>query len=156
MPDFRTIPSIELLRQRPAVRTLEARFGAEATVSALRAAAAEARSAIAGGDAQLTTEDAVAARVESAAAARLGDAFRPSLQPVINATGVILHTNLGRAPLAAAAIERLVEAARGYSSLEYDVARGGRGRRDVHAEALLCRLTGAEAAAVVNNNAAAT
>jgi L-seryl-tRNA(Ser) seleniumtransferase len=75
---------------------------------------------------------------------------------VINATGVIIHTNLGRAPLAAAAIARVVEVAGGYASLEYDLGRGARGRRDVHAEALLRRLTGAEAAVVVNNNAAAT
>jgi L-seryl-tRNA(Ser) seleniumtransferase len=94
--------------------------------------------------------------VETAAALRLGDVFRPSLEPVINATGVILHTNLGRAPLAPSAVERVAGIACGYSTLEYDLARGGRGRRDVHAEALLCRLTGAEAAVVVNNNAAAT
>ena len=156
MSEFRLIPSIELLRQRPAMRALEARFGAEATVNALRAAAADARIALAGGDAALTTEAAVVARLEAAAAARLGEAFRPSLEAVINATGVIIHTNLGRAPLAASAIDRIVEVARGYSSLEYDLDRGTRGRRDVHAEALLCRLTGAEAAVVVNNNAAAT
>jgi L-seryl-tRNA(Ser) seleniumtransferase len=156
MSDFRLIPSIELLRRRPSVQALEARFGAEATIDALRAAAAEARSAIAGGDASLTTEAAVTDRVEAAAAVQLGDIFRPSLEPVINATGVILHTNLGRAPLAPSAVERVAEIARGYSTLEYDLARGGRGRRDVHAEALLCRLTGAEAAVVVNNNAAAT
>ena len=156
MSHFRLIPSIELLRRRPAVRALEARFGAEATVDALRAAAAEARAAIAGGDAGLSTEAAVVGRVETAAAGRLDEAFRPSLEAVINATGVIIHTNLGRAPLAASAIERVVEIARGYSSLEYDLDRGARGRRDVHAEALLCRLTGAEAAVVVNNNAAAT
>jgi len=156
MSDFRLIPSIELLRHRPAVRSLEARFGADATVDALRAAAAEARAAIASGDASLTSEAAVTDRVEVAAALRLGDIFRPSLEPVINATGVILHTNLGRAPLAPSAVERVAEIARGYSTLEYDLARGGRGRRDMHAEALLCRLTGAEAAVVVNNNAAAT
>src|SRR4029077_2894054 len=73
-----------------------------------------------------------------------------------NATGVIVHTNLGRAPLSEAAVARVAEVARGYSTLEYDLARGERGRRDVHAEAMLCRLTGAEAATVVNNNAAAT
>jgi L-seryl-tRNA(Ser) seleniumtransferase len=156
MPDFRTIPSIERLRQRPAVRALEARFGTAATVDALRAAAADARSAIAGGDAPLPDEAAVVARLEAAAASRLAELFRPSLQAVINATGVVIHTNLGRAPLAAAAIDRVVEVARGYSSIEYDLGRGTRGRRDVHAEALLCRLTGAEAAVVVNNNAAAT
>jgi L-seryl-tRNA(Ser) seleniumtransferase len=79
----------------------------------------------------------------------------PSLQPVINATGVILHTNLGRAPLARAAVER-VAALGSYTNIEYDLDTGLRGRRDVHAERLLCRLTGAEAAVVVNNNAAAT
>ena len=156
MPDFRTIPSIDLLRQRPAVRALELRFGAESTVEALRAAVAAARAAIAAGDMALSSEPAVVARVEEAAAAALGETFRPSLEAVINATGVILHTNLGRAPLAAAAIERVVEVGRGYSTLEYDLDRGTRGRRDVHAEALLRRLTGAEAAVVVNNNAAAT
>src|SRR5437870_3155629 len=156
MSDFRLIPSIEQLRQRPAVRALEARFGVEATVSALRAAAADVRGAIAGGDAALSTEPSVVAWMEASAGSRLGDAFRPSLEPVINASGVILHTNLGRAPLAAPAIDRVAGIARGYSSLEYDLARGARGTRDVHAEALLCRLTGAEAAVVVNNNAAAT
>ena len=161
MADLRTIPSIERLRQRPAVRLLEARFGAEPTVDALRAAAAAARAAMGRGkeaalEAAVETDEDVAARLETDAAARLGEAFRPSLQPVINATGVILHTNLGRAPLAAAAIARVAEVARGYASLEYDLAEGARGRRDRHAEALLCRLTGAEAAVVVNNNAAAT
>ena len=154
MADFTVIPSIEQLRQRPAIRVLEAQFGADATVDALRATAAGVRRAIA--DGERLDADAVVTRVESDAAARLGETFRPSLAPVVNATGVIIHTNLGRAPLAAAAIARVAEIARGYSSLEYDVARGGRGRRDVHAETLLRRLTGAEAAVVVNNNAAAT
>jgi L-seryl-tRNA(Ser) seleniumtransferase len=156
MSDFRLIPSIEQLRQRAAVRALESRFGAAATVNALREAASTIRGAIAGGDATLSDEGAVAGRIESTAAARLGNAFRLSLEPVINATGVIIHTNLGRAPLAAAAIDRVVEIASGYASLEYDLGGGSRGRRDVHAEALLRRLTGAEAAVVVNNNAAAT
>jgi L-seryl-tRNA(Ser) seleniumtransferase len=151
MPDFSVIPSIEQLRQRPAVRALEARFGAEATVGALRAAAAEARRALASG-----AGAEVVGGIEQTAATQLAAAFRPSLARVINATGVVIHTNLGRAPLAAAAIERVADVARGYSSLEYDVEHGARGRRDVHAEGLICRLTGAEAAVVVNNNAAAT
>jgi len=150
------IPSIDALRQRPAVRALEGQFGADATVGALRAAAAALRGAIASGDEAVTTEEGATARIEGAAAEALRDTFRPSLQPVINATGVVIHTNLGRAPLSAQAIEHVAAVARGYSSLEYDLARGARGRRDVHAEALLCRLTGAEAAVVVNNNAAAT
>lgn len=156
MPDFRVIPSIEQLRQRPATRVLEARFGPAATIDALREGADAVRDAIAAGRAEVGDTAAVIGRIESLAAARLDDMFRPSLQPVINATGVVVHTNLGRAPLAPAAIDRIAEVAAGYSSLEYDVVRGERGRRDVHAEGLLCRLTGAEAAVVVNNNAAAT
>jgi L-seryl-tRNA(Ser) seleniumtransferase len=79
----------------------------------------------------------------------------PTLQPVINGTGVIVHTNLGRAPLSQAARQAIDAAARGYSTLEYDLASGERGSRTVHAEQLLTRLTHAEAALVVNNNAAA-
>ncbi len=86
---------------------------------------------------------------------RLIDLTAPTLRPVINATGVIIHTNLGRAPLSAAALAAVAAAARGYSSLEYDLAEGERGSRSAHAEALLTQLTGAEAALVVNNNAAA-
>ena len=77
------------------------------------------------------------------------------MQPVINATGVILHTNLGRAPLAPEALAHLVQAAAGYSNLEYDLERGERGQRDVHTDRLFGRLLGAERALVVNNNAAA-
>ena len=79
----------------------------------------------------------------------------PRLRRVLNATGVLVHTNLGRAPLAAAALERVREVARGYSNLEYDLAAGTRGSRQDHVAGLLRRLTGAEAALVVNNNAAA-
>jgi L-seryl-tRNA(Ser) seleniumtransferase len=85
----------------------------------------------------------------------LTKARKPSLRRVLNATGVLVHTNLGRAPLAAAALERVAEVGSGYSNLEYDLTRGERGSRQDHLSALLCRLTGAEAALVVNNNAAA-
>ena len=159
MSDFRLIPSIEQLRQRSTVRALESRFGADATVDALRAGAARIRRELSASGPDSSDTDAaerVVARIEAAAAAELDAWFRASLVPVINATGVVIHTNLGRAPLADAAVARAAEIARGYASLEYDVARGERGRRDVHAEALLRRLTGAEAAVVVNNNAAAT
>jgi len=80
---------------------------------------------------------------------------RPRLRRVLNATGVIVHTNLGRAPLAAEAIARVEEVARGYSNLEYDLTAGARGSRQDHVVDILRRLTGAEAALVVNNNAAA-
>jgi L-seryl-tRNA(Ser) seleniumtransferase len=89
------------------------------------------------------------------ALAELGSARSPRLRRVLNATGVIVHTNLGRAPLADAALERVREVGRGYSNLEYDLAEGARGSRQDHAAEILRRLTGAEAALVVNNNAAA-
>jgi L-seryl-tRNA(Ser) seleniumtransferase len=154
MGEQRTIPSIDELRRRPAAVALEARFGARATLHALRDAASRIRHAdetAPGGPSVSTT-----ARIEAMAAEHLARTFRPSLEPVINATGVVIHTNLGRAPLADPAIAQMTRVARGYCSLEYDTQRGARGRRDAHAEALLCRLTGAEAAVVVNNNAAAT
>ena len=93
----------------------------------------------------------LAARV----AQELAAARRPTLRRVLNATGVIVHTNLGRAPLAELALERVVDVSRGYSNLEYSLADGDRGSRQDHVAALLRRLTGAEAALVVNNNAAA-
>ncbi len=155
MRDFRVIPSIEILRQRDTVRALEAAFGAEATVNALRAGAERLREAIAAGTGPADGE-AAAARVERDAQVALAAAARGSLRPVINATGVVIHTNLGRAPIAAAALERVAAIAGGYSNLEYDLAEGTRGSRTVHAESLITALTGAEAAVVVNNNAAAT
>src|SRR5262249_12667831 len=85
----------------------------------------------------------------------LAELERPSLRRVINATGVILHTNLGRAPLAASAREAVARAAEGYSTLELDLESGERGSRHAHVEGLLCELTGAEAATVVNNGAGA-
>jgi L-seryl-tRNA(Ser) seleniumtransferase len=134
------------------MRALEAEFGRTALIEALRDATASLRTRAANGE---SAPDDVAEWLDQDLPARLVTATAPSLQPVINATGVILHTNLGRAPLARAAVER-VAALSGYTNLEYDLDNGGRGRRDVHAEQLLCRLTGAEAAVVVNNNAAAT
>ena len=149
---MRQIPSIEQLRQRPKMQALEDEFGRAALIDALRAEADALRSRVASGE---HAPDDVAESIEQALPARLTALALPSLQPVINATGVILHTNLGRAPLARTAVER-VAALAAYSNLEYDLDTGARGRRDVHAERLLCRLTGAEAAVVVNNNAAAT
>ena len=151
MADFRVIPSIDILRQRGAIRELEAGHGVDATVKALRAAADSVRTRIAGGE---DVPDA-ADTIEGLARAALTQRARGSLRPVINATGVVIHTNLGRAPLADAAIDRVTSLARGYSNLEYDVEQGERGSRTVHAESLITSVTGAEAALVVNNNAAA-
>ena len=156
MPDFRVIPSIDQLRQRPAYRALVDQFGEVAAMRALRAAADALRAHIAGGGDDVSGSDAAAAWLESWARRLLERDVQPSLRRVINATGGIVHTNLGRAPLAAAALERIAAVAGGYTNLEYDLEAGRRGARDTHAEQLLRRLTGAEAAVVVNNCAAAT
>jgi len=149
---MRSIPSIEQLRQRPALLALEAAYGRPAIVDALRAEAAAVREQ----SAAVPDEDDVIGTIERRTIQRLASVTAPSLRRVINATGVILHTNLGRAPLARVAAERVAALSAGYTNLEYDLAAGTRGKRDVHAEQLLRRLTGAEAAVVVNNNAAAT
>ena len=157
MPEYQLIPSIEQLRQRAAVRALEAQFGSDATLAALREAAGELRAAlgVSPSSAPASREDAALA-IERNAGTQLTTRSRGSLRPVINATGVIVHTNLGRAPLAASARARLGEMAAGYTNLEYDLANGERGSRNLHAESLLKAVTGAESALVVNNNAAAT
>ena len=149
---FRAIPSIEQFRQRQALQQLEDRYGRAAVIDALRAEALVLRERLRSGDGPADIPGALERGVRT----RLQEGSAPSLRPVINATGVVVHTNLGRAPLARVAIERIAQVAGGYSNLEYDLAEGRRGRRDVHAARLICRLTGAEAAAVVNNNAAAT
>ena len=164
MIDYRVVPSIEQLRQRPRVAALQERYGHAALVEALRAGTADLRrllssAATTEGEPALdlpTTSDEAAAVIESGLQTRLQAMFQPSLRPVINATGVIVHTNLGRAPLSDAALDQVVGVGRRYSTLEYDLGAGVRGHRDAHAAQLLCRLTGAEAAVVVNNNAAAT
>ena len=150
---MRSIPSIEQLRQRPAVRALEETFGRAAVVDALREEAAAVREATVSG---ATMPEDVAEAIASAVPARLAAAHSGSLRQLINATGVIIHTNLGRAPLSTTAAQRVAAIAAGYSNLEYDLNAGTRGKRDVHAHHLLSRLTGAESAVIVNNNAAAT
>ena len=156
MPDYRIIPSIDELLQRPALAALVPAYGREAVVDALREATATLRAECAASPAVTLSADAASSRLEREAAQWLAAAYQPSLRRVLNATGVIIHTNLGRAPLADAALVRVRALTGGYTNLEYDVAAGGRGGRDVHAEALLTRMTGAEAAIVVNNCAAAT
>jgi L-seryl-tRNA(Ser) seleniumtransferase len=153
---LRVIPSIEQLRQRDAMRALEIRYGRAALIDALRAETAALRERLGSGAVAAVTVGEAVEAIERGAEERLRAAMRPSLAGVINATGVILHTNMGRAPLSAAAVARVSEIAVGYTNLEYDVDRGTRGRRDAHASRLLARLSGAEAALVVNNNAAAT
>lgn len=153
MAHLRALPSIDALLQRPDVARLVRNHGHDAVRTALRDAVAGERTALmAGAD---SFEVDVADRVASAADRTLGRLSRGTLRPAINATGVVIHTNLGRAPLAESAIARVTAVARGYATLEYDLEAGGRGSRAVHAEGLLRAITGAEAGVVVNNNAAA-
>lgn len=147
---LRQLPSVDGLLQDHTLRELERRCGHTLIVDACRAALDDARQSILNGGAApmpaLLIDD-VRERVERA--------MRPSLVPVINATGVIIHTNLGRAPLSDDTIAAMKNAAHGYSNLEYDLSAGERGSRHAHAESIIMRLTGAEGALVVNNNAAA-
>src|ERR671931_158269 len=135
------------LRDLPSVDELARTVDDPLAVDAARTVLARARETIAAGG----SPDDPAALLR----AELRALRAPRLRRVLNATGVIVHTNLGRAPLAEAALERVVEAARGYSNLEYDLAAGRRGSRQEHVADVLRRLTGTEAALVVNNNAAA-
>jgi L-seryl-tRNA(Ser) seleniumtransferase len=135
------------LRDLPSVDELARKAGDPLAVDAARAVIDRARDEIRAG---LDPGD-LAARLRD----ELGDARRPRLRRVLNATGVVVHTNLGRAPLAEEALSRVVEAGRGYSNLEFDLGDGARGSRQDHVVAILHRLTGAESALVVNNNAGA-
>jgi L-seryl-tRNA(Ser) seleniumtransferase len=143
----------ENLRRLPSVERLAGRLPEaphHLAVAAAREAIAAAREAVLAGEPASSEEE-----LATAAAARLARLTRPSLRRVINATGVVLHTNLGRAPLAPAAVEQVIEVATSYSNLEYDLESGQRGSRGTHVEGLLRELSGAEAALAVNNNAAA-
>jgi L-seryl-tRNA(Ser) seleniumtransferase len=154
---LRRIPPVDELLATPQIRGLLAAHPRWAVLEAVREVLADRRQRLLRGgvspDAaeRLLNPAALAAAVVEVTVEKAG----PSLVPVLNATGVVLHTNLGRAPLPAAALQALEAAARGYCNLEFDLGAGRRGSRQVHVESLLCALTGAEAALVVNNNAAA-
>ncbi len=152
MPDLRSLPSVEQLFQTKLAAELVAAFGRPLTLQAIRATLDDLRKQASAGRAE-TLPDRVG--ILERAQARLRSWTMPTLIPVINASGVILHTNLGRAPLSTATLQYMDAIGRGYSNLELDLGTGKRGSRLVHAETLLKRLTGAEAALVVNNNAAA-
>ena len=146
----RRLPSVDRLLVTEPLAAAGVAQGHALAVDAARAALASARE-------QAALGHPLPSEIELAedAARRLAVTARGTLQPIINATGVIIHTNLGRAPLSYAARQAMEAVAAGYSNLEYDLDAGERGSRHTHAEQLLCRLTGAEAALVVNNNAGA-
>ncbi|HEY4682060.1 MAG TPA: L-seryl-tRNA(Sec) selenium transferase [Candidatus Acidoferrales bacterium] len=149
---LRQLPAVDELVDRPGVAAQVSEAGHELAVKVARALLDRLRQEIAGASEAV---DADVARVEELLADELKAAVNYSLQPMVNATGVVLHTNLGRAPLGEKALKHLVETAGRYSNLEYDLAAGRRGKRDQHTGRLLASVTGAEAAIVVNNNAAA-
>ena len=149
-----SIPSIDTLARRPSVLAAIAEHGRAAVLEALRAASDDLRLATAQGKAIADREE-TATVIEQAALETIRRDAIPSLRRVFNLTGTVLHTNLGRAPLPDEAIALIADAARDACTIEYDLDRGGRGERDDHVAQLIRRLTGAEDALVVNNNAAA-
>jgi L-seryl-tRNA(Ser) seleniumtransferase len=151
---FRNLPSVNEVLDLPGVRALADRHSHEAIVEAVRQELTELRTLVKQG-AGLDGRAAPAAVAEHIAL-RLGRDLRPKLRGVINATGIVLHTNLGRAPVAEEAARAAYEAARGYLNLELDLDSGKRSSRQTAIREWVCRLTGAESATAVNNNAAAT
>jgi L-seryl-tRNA(Ser) seleniumtransferase len=147
---FRDLPSVSRLLAHRRLRPLASLIPDSAVTELVRRRLDEARQAIAAGEQCPPTE----ALVESILA-RADLLLHPTLRPVINATGVIIHTNLGRAPLSKEALAAMESASRSYSNLEFDMEEGERGSRLVHLEAVLCQITGAQAALAVNNNAGA-
>jgi L-seryl-tRNA(Ser) seleniumtransferase len=151
---LRQMPSVDELLQLPAVAKLCLEIDRGFVVDTVRQVLSQLRREIAAGE--VSAEQTISpAALEQRIVLAVQDELAPSLEPVINASGVILHTNLGRAPLPAQLIEDLRRTATQYTNLEYDLDAGARGKRDVHTARLLQRLAGAESTIVVNNCAAA-
>jgi L-seryl-tRNA(Ser) seleniumtransferase len=148
---LRALPKTDELLKREDLRALAAMTPRAVVLDAIRDAVEAVRAGVLAGKVTAVDADAIVDDAIDRAALRM----RPSLRPVINATGIIVHTNLGRSRLSEDALRAVVEVAGNYSTLEYDVETGERGSRHVHVERLVCDLTGAEAAMAVNNNAAA-
>jgi len=158
---FRRLPSVDELLRTPGATTLAVQHGTATVTDAARAVVARLRDEIASGLLDAAALELALEGIDHAIERELRAALRHSLRTVINATGVILHTNMGRAPVAAEALQHIRETAAGYSNLEFDVESGERGKRDVHVQRLFSKLFGdpeadsAIATVVVNNNAAA-
>ena len=148
--DLRNLPSVDRLISDKRIQRLQEKYSHELVLQTVRQNLDEARVHIGQGEPALSFDQLI-----ESICRRIDSAVTPSMRPVINATGVILHTNLGRAPLSKEATAAMEECARSYVNLEIDLDSGRRGSRQVHVESLLCQITGAEAALVVNNNASA-
>jgi L-seryl-tRNA(Ser) seleniumtransferase len=153
---MRQIPSVDALLARPAVKSLAATAGRSVVIAMVRKVLTELRTELTQKSNERSATSAVdPAALENEIHAAVARALSPSLRPVINATGVILHTNLGRAPLSEAGVQHILATAGHYTNLEYDIASGKRGKRDIHTSQMLAEIAGAQSAIVVNNNAAA-
>ena len=157
---FRRLPSVDELLRESAIMSLVSSYGRTSVIEAARAALDELRANIGSGSVEEQGLESAIVSLPNAIEHRISRATGFSLRPVVNATGVVIHTNLGRAPLARAAVERIAEVATRYCNLELDLEKGERGKRDVHAQRLFEQLlarNGApnSASVVVNNNAAA-
>ena len=150
MVDFRNLPSVESVLSSRRIRTAIEEYTREWVTNLVRAQIDEARGAMRNGSAAPTADE-----IASSVAHQIELLGRVYPRPVINATGVIIHTNLGRAPLSLEAMEATLQASEGYSNLELDLLEGSRGSRQAHIQPVFRQLTGAEAALVVNNNASA-
>src|SRR6202158_1462615 len=151
---LRQIPSVDELLAQPRLTALSTRVDRTLVVEIARAVLSDVRARIVG-DSNWTALGLSAASVEELITTEVERILSRSLRPVINATGVILHTSLARAPLTETVVDEFRRSATQYSNLEYDLETGARGKRDVHTGELLTRLTGGEAAVIVNNCAAA-
>ena len=147
---LRHLPGVDRVAGQPEIKALEKFFPRDLVIDLVRETLDCFRASISAGRQPPSLPEIVSDVVD-----RGTSLARPSLAPVINATGVVLHTNLGRAPLSEETIAAMESASRGYNNLEFNLETGERGSRHVHIEPLLCRLTGAEAALAVNNNASA-
>jgi L-seryl-tRNA(Ser) seleniumtransferase len=151
MPDLSQLPSIDQLLQQGEVQILESRFGRPLTLKALRLVLENIRHDAINEQGEIPKYGEIIQRAQ----VWLSSWVSPTLIPVINASGVILHTNLGRAPLSSETLQAIQKASQGYSNLEFDLETGKRGKRSSHASRALSLLTGAEGGLVVNNNAGA-
>ena len=151
MSDLSLLPSIDQLLKTPKMANILQSYGRPLSLEAARAVLDDIRSAYIDDKAPIPNQDEIITRLRLQLEAWL----KPSLVPVINATGVILHTNLGRAPLSKATRMAILQAAEGYTNLEFNLETGKRGKRSIHAGRTLAHLTGVEAGFVVNNNAGA-
>ncbi len=153
--DYSIIPGVDRVLSEQTIQTLSKRCGTSVLTDMIRRAIDRARGMMRDGEAVGASREALIKWIVEDVQSQLADSLAPNLRRVVNATGVILHTNLGRAPLPDVAVKHIVDIAGSYSNLELNLETGQRGSRTTLVEELLCELTGAEAAAIANNNAAA-